>query len=48
MPARLLQYRDVEKGIARAIAQLDEAEPLLPVEPFDHRVGLWSLRHRLR
>jgi len=31
---------DVEKSLARAVRQLDEAEPFLGIEPLHPRLGL--------
>ncbi len=38
------EYADMQECIPTAISQLDEAEPLLSVEPLDHGGGLGAAR----
>ena len=43
-----LKYSNVEKCVARAVAQLNKAEALLRIEPFDGCVDGWARRGRIR
>ena len=46
--AGTFQYSNVEEGIARAIAQLNEPKPLFRIEPFDGGINRGPRRDRIR
>src|SRR6185437_14742115 len=42
------EHGDVQEGVARAVGELDEAEALLRIEPFDHGIDDGTGRRRPR